>query len=107
MVTGGLFRKIHQVWRAGCKTLTGRLWTYVRDDRPFAGPAPPAALFHFSPDQFQRLMAELGVTCSMSRSGNVWDNAAMVKLPHFRGRFVGSDQSFMSISLAPYSMGER
>jgi len=25
-----------------------RLWTYVRDDRPFAGGAPPAALFHFS-----------------------------------------------------------
>jgi len=27
--------------------------------------------------QFQRLMADHGVTCSMSRSGNVWDNAAM------------------------------
>ncbi len=27
--------------------------------------------------QFQRLMADNGVTCSMSRSGNVWDNAAM------------------------------
>ena len=26
---------------------------------------------------FQRLMTEHGVTCSMSRSGNVWDNAAM------------------------------
>ncbi|BCA06186.1 transposase [Bradyrhizobium japonicum] len=25
------------------KTRTGRLWTYVRDDRPFAGPEPPAA----------------------------------------------------------------
>ena len=25
----------------------------------------------------QRLMADNGVTCSMSRSGNVWDNAAM------------------------------
>ena len=33
------------------KTSTGRLWTYVRDDRPFAGPAPPAALFHYSPDR--------------------------------------------------------
>ncbi|MDA4835780.1 IS66 family transposase, partial [Enterobacter hormaechei] len=27
------------------KTDTGRLWTYVRDDRPYGGPAPPAALF--------------------------------------------------------------
>ena len=27
------------------KTDKGRLWVYVRDDRPFAGGAPPAALF--------------------------------------------------------------
>jgi transposase len=27
------------------KTRIGRLWTYVRDDRPFAGPDPPAAVF--------------------------------------------------------------
>ena len=33
------------------KTVTARLWTYVRDDRPFAGPEPPAALFHFSRDR--------------------------------------------------------
>ena len=33
------------------KTRTGRLWTYVRDDRPFAGPAPPAAIYFFSPDR--------------------------------------------------------
>ena len=30
------------------KTLTGRVWTYVRDDRPFAGPEPPAAMFFYS-----------------------------------------------------------
>src|SRR5688500_9857827 len=30
------------------KTDTGRLWVYVRDDRPFGGSAPPAALFRFS-----------------------------------------------------------
>lgn len=30
------------------KTVTGRLWTYVRDDRPFAGPDPPAAAFFYS-----------------------------------------------------------
>jgi hypothetical protein len=27
------------------KTRTARLWTYVRDDRPFAGLAPPAVLY--------------------------------------------------------------
>ncbi len=32
------------------KTKTGRLWTYVRDERPFAGSRPPAALFFYSPD---------------------------------------------------------
>jgi transposase len=33
------------------KTRTGRLWTYVRDDRPFAGADPPAAAFFYSPDR--------------------------------------------------------
>src|SRR5438094_5960623 len=31
------------------KTKTGRLWTYVRDEPPFAGSRPPAALFFYSP----------------------------------------------------------
>jgi transposase len=30
---------------------TARLWTYVRDDRPFGGPEPPAALFHYARDR--------------------------------------------------------
>ena len=30
------------------KTITARLWTYVRDDRPFAGPEPPASAFFYS-----------------------------------------------------------
>jgi transposase InsO family protein len=30
----------------------------------------------YTSEQFQRPMADNGVTCSMSRSGNVWDNAA-------------------------------
>ncbi len=33
---------------AKLKTITGRIWTYVRDDRPFGGKDPPAALFHYS-----------------------------------------------------------
>lgn len=31
----------------------------------------------YTSEQFQRLMADHGITCSMSRSGNVWDDAAM------------------------------
>jgi putative transposase len=30
----------------------------------------------YTSDQFQRLLAERGVACSMSRAGNCWDNAA-------------------------------
>ena len=33
------------------RTDTGRLWVYVRDDRPFAGGAPPAALYRYSRDR--------------------------------------------------------
>jgi transposase len=33
------------------KTITGRVWTYARDDRPFGGPAPPAAMFRYSRDR--------------------------------------------------------
>jgi putative transposase len=44
---------------------------------------PDALLHHsdqgsqYTSEQFQRLMADSGIVCSMSRSGNVWDNAAM------------------------------
>lgn len=44
----------------------------------------PRALLHhsdrgsqYTSDLFQRLLAEHGVTCSMSRAGNCWDNSAM------------------------------
>ena len=33
------------------KTKTGRLWCYVRDDRPFAGKVAPAVLYCYSPDR--------------------------------------------------------
>jgi putative transposase len=44
---------------------------------------PDALLHHsdqgsqYASEQFQQLMADNGVACSMSRSGNIWDNAAM------------------------------
>src|SRR5450432_2057 len=33
------------------KTDTGRCWIYVRDDRPFGGAGPPAAMFYYSRDR--------------------------------------------------------
>jgi putative transposase len=44
---------------------------------------PDALLHHsdrgsqYTSEQFQRLMTDHGVVCSMSRAGNCWDNAAM------------------------------
>jgi len=44
---------------------------------------PEAVLHHsdrgsqYTSEPFQRLLADHGVTCSMSRAGNVWDNATM------------------------------
>ena len=31
----------------------------------------------YTSEQFQRLLGDMGVTCSLSRQGNCWDNAAM------------------------------
>ena len=33
------------------KTDTGRIWVYVRDDKPFGGQAPPGAVFYYSRDR--------------------------------------------------------
>jgi transposase len=33
------------------RTKTGRLWVYARDDRPWNGPDPPAAVYFYSPDR--------------------------------------------------------
>jgi transposase len=33
------------------KTETGRCWIYLRDDRPFGGTGPPAAIFYYSRDR--------------------------------------------------------
>lgn len=33
------------------RTKTGRLWVYAREQRPWGGPAPPAAVYLFAPDR--------------------------------------------------------
>jgi transposase len=33
------------------RTQTARFWAYLRDDRPFGGPDPPAVLYEFTPDR--------------------------------------------------------
>src|SRR5256886_2448038 len=33
------------------KTKTGRLWVYLRDERPYGGQGPPAVVYRYSPDR--------------------------------------------------------
>jgi putative transposase len=62
--------------------MSARLVSNAPDD---GGVAPEAtSLMHhsdrgsqYTSKTFQRLLAELGITCSMSRAGNCWDNSAM------------------------------
>ena len=42
------------------KTKTARLWAYVRDERPWAGEAHPAAWYRFSPDR-KRVFAQANI----------------------------------------------
>src|ERR1700724_4802624 len=56
------------------KTVTGRIWTYVRDDRPFGGHAPSAALSYASRDRkhehpVQHLQAFTGILQADAYSG--------------------------------------
>ena len=56
------------------KTVTGRIWTYVRDDRPFGVHAPPAALYYASRDRkhehpVQHLQAFTGILQADAYSG--------------------------------------
>ena len=80
------------------KTKTARLWTYVRDERPWSGPAPPAALYRFSTDRkgihparhlagFEGWMHADGYAGfeELYRSGDIHEVAC---LAHIRRKFV-------------------
>jgi transposase len=45
------------------QTRTGRLWAVVRDERPFAGTAPPAVYYRYSPDRRAEHAAALLGSC--------------------------------------------
>jgi hypothetical protein len=56
------------------KTDTGRCWVYVRDDRPFGGTGPPAAMFYYSRDRggehpIQHLASYAGIFQADAYSG--------------------------------------
>ena len=64
-------------------TMTAQLVTDALTMAVWRRGAVDALLHHsdrgsqYTSESFQRLLHELGVTCSMSRSGNVWDNSVM------------------------------
>jgi putative transposase len=74
---------------------------------------PDALLHHsdqgsqYTSQHFQELLAENGVTCSMSRSGNVWDNAAMesffssLKTERIRGKVYRTRDAARADDLPP------
>ena len=51
------------------RTRTGRLWVYARDDRPWSGSDPPAAVYFYSPDRrAERPVAHLAGSRARCRS---------------------------------------
>ena len=85
------------------KTKTARFWAYGRDERPWAGEAPPAAWYRFSPDrkgahpgrhlaQYHGWMHADGYAGfeALYRSGKIREVACMA---HIRRKFVDVQQS--------------
>ena len=78
----GLFSRRVVGWSISA-TMTAQLVTDALVMAIWRRGKPRALLHHsdrgsqYTSEQFQRLMVDHGVTCSMSRSGNCWDNAAM------------------------------
>jgi transposase len=85
------------------KTRTARLWAYARDERPWAGDAPPAAWYQFSTDRksdrpsghlkdYEGWMHADGYAGfeGLYRSGRVREVACMA---HIRRKFVDVQQS--------------
>lgn len=77
------------------KTRTGRLWTYVRDDRPFAGPDPAAAVFFYSPDRGGVHPEQLYRTDAARRLRRLWQAlpGQSQERPDHRGRVLGARQT--------------
>ncbi len=89
------------------RTKTARIWTYVRDERPWLGPAPPAAWYRFTVDRKGQHPAEHLVAFEgwmhadgyagfneLYRSGGIREVACMA---HIRRKFVDVFQAEGSV----------
>ena len=73
------------------KTKTGRLWTYVRDDRPAGDTAPPAVWFAYSPDPQGRASAAASaqISAALCRPMPMPDSIISMRMDTFRKRPAG------------------
>jgi transposase len=88
------------------KTKTGRLWTYVRDDRPAGDSTPPAVWFAYSPDRKgehprQHLEAFRGVLQADGYAGfhHLYDSGKIIEAAcwaHVRRKFFDLEQAHQS-----------
>jgi transposase len=102
--------------RAKGKTVTGRIWTCVRDDRPFGGTAPPAALYYAScdrrqehPEQHLRQFAGILQANAYSGYNGLYD-PAREEAPSRRrcaGHTPGASSSSWPISLPTHGAANR
>lgn len=88
------------------KTKTGRLWTYVRDDRPSGSTAAPAAWFAYSPDRKgehpqQHLSKFRGILQADAYSGfnKLYEDGSIQEAPclaHIRRKFYDLMEAYRS-----------
>jgi hypothetical protein len=73
------------------KTKTGRLWIYVRDDRPHGGARPPAALFRYTPDRKGEHPPRASEAVLRRATGRRLRRVrSAVRGAHIRGRLLGA-----------------
>jgi len=92
------------------KTKTGRLWTYVRDERPAAGTVAPAAWFAFSADRKgdhprQHLAGFQGILQADGYAGfnQIYDGGQVLEAAcwaHARRKFIELDEVHKSVIAA-------
>jgi len=69
------------------RTKTGRLWVYAREQRPWSGPEPPAAVYLYAPDRKAERpprisrTSKASCTSTVMPASNNWPSTAMSCLP--------------------------
>ena len=99
------------------QTVTGRVWVYVRDDRPFGGEDPPAALFYASRDRIREhpsgiwrvTPAFCRPTPSTATTASIFPTASPVRSSRrcAGAMRAGSSSSLLTLRRTPGEAGQR